>query len=158
MEKMQRRFKLNGHPGVHVLLCWKMNPSVDTSPQSRLFASKASVFELMEGEYMVKLKRRSLVIEPPPAAALHVTPAQAAAANTSGSTTATPSSPTGGKATPAPAKRRKLSVLGAMTQFKTPAAENCTAVEDQIASEISKFKAIEQTSCNEEKYMVGGFF
>ena len=107
---------------------------------------------------MVKLKRRSLVIEPPPAAALHVTPAQAPAANTSGSTAATPSSPTGGKATPAPAKRRKLSVLGAMTQFKTPAAENCTAVEDQIASEISKFKAIEQTSCNEEKYMVGGFF
>ena len=30
-EEMTKRFKLNGHPGLHVILCWKMNPSVDTT-------------------------------------------------------------------------------------------------------------------------------
>ena len=57
VEEMERRFKLKGHPGVHVLLCWKMNPSLDTSQQSQLFAFKSSVYELMEGEYMSKLRR-----------------------------------------------------------------------------------------------------
>ncbi|MDC0525961.1 hypothetical protein OAO87_03085 [bacterium] len=57
-EQMEQRFSMTGHPGKHVLLCWKMNPSVDTTKSGALFVHKPSVYELMQGEYTHKLRMR----------------------------------------------------------------------------------------------------
>ena len=57
-EQMTKRFSMSSHPGVHVLRCWKMNPSVDTTNGGALFNNKPSVFELMEGEYLHRLRLR----------------------------------------------------------------------------------------------------
>ena len=107
VEEMTKRFKLGGHPGTHVILCWKMNPSVDTTRSSALFTGKSAVFDLMEGEYMLKLKSRSIAIAAPappphtPAGTTEPAATTAPADRPAGAATATPQ--------PAAAKKRKLS-------------------------------------------------
>ena len=120
VEEMDRRFKLSGHPGVHVLLCWKMNPSVDTTKKSHLFNGKSASFELMEGEYLQKLKRRSLVVEPVVGLPSPTGARTGAAGNSADGNSPIPTTPGGTTRTSAllTPKRRKLSVLGAMGQFK----------------------------------------
>ena len=70
VEQLNKRFKLTGHPGKNTLLCLKMNPLVNTTSSAPLFQGKSSVHELMEGEYMHALKRRSMTMNyshgPPP--------------------------------------------------------------------------------------------
>ena len=56
--QMKTRFSIDSHPGKHVLLCWKINPALDTSEQSTIFLGKPSVYQLMEGEYLHKLRHR----------------------------------------------------------------------------------------------------
>jgi len=161
-EQMTKRFSMSSHPGVHVLRCWKMNPSVDTTKGGALFKNKPSVFELMEGEYLHRLRLRfqhafggaseatpalplALTATAPataPAAAPATAPATApaaapAAAPAPAPAVATPPAPSGGGYA---GGKRKLSILSAVQEFQTSAAANTTAVEDKIQSEISKFE------------------
>ena len=167
--QMAKRFKLNSHPGVHVTLCWKMNPSINTLAESPLFTGKPSVYQLMEGEYMSKLRMRFLagstgkratpttveVPVAPPLTHAQANPTDAGQA----AAAAVPARPAPSPAVASSKKRRKLSILDGVAQFTAAAAfVNTTAVEDQIAAEIKKFEALSVAAATDEKYIQGGFF
>ena len=176
VDQMAKRFNIGGHPGIHVLLCWKMNPSVDTSKSGALLGNQPSVHELMQGEYLYRMKIRynhsfgsgSANVGtplPPPIAGgavgggalvttLTTTPAAAtpAAATPAAATTAT-----GPVAQSSKSGKRKLLITGAMSQFQVSSHANDTAIEDQICKESEKLESLKLT-LDLEAYQKKGFF
>ena len=150
--QLEKRFNLNGHPGKDVLLCLKMNPLVNTSSSAApLFEGKSSVYELMEGEYMHVLKRRSMTIAGPSSSSAPApapTPKDSPAPNDS--------------AIQQPKKkaRKSLSVMGGLTEYNLSSAPNTTAIEDRISAEIAKFESIKVAlaAANDQKYVDSGIF
>ena len=168
--QMKKRFSIDSHPGKHVLLCWKINPALDTSEQSTIFLGKPSVYQLMEAEYMHKLRHRyqhSISASPSGSGTTATTVAPVLAPATAPPATAPASAPATAPApapsrppAPAPASgsKRKLSIINAYSAFALAPPSNETAVEDVIKSEISKFEALKIAAASEPKYKEGPFF
>eukprot|EP00966_Prymnesium_polylepis_P293436 6777468-Prymnesium_polylepis.1 len=58
--QLTTRFSLDTTPSKHVLLALKMNPSIDTTPESKQMAGKPAKCEMMEGEYRRALRRQAI--------------------------------------------------------------------------------------------------
>ncbi len=60
--EIEKRFKVDGTPDKHTLLALCMDPSVDTSDDQGIFATRHAAQELMMGEYRRRLLRRATLL------------------------------------------------------------------------------------------------
>ena len=117
VNELNKRFELNTMPNRHVLLALKMNPSLNTKPDSPQLLDKSAKAELMSAEYKRALRRQAILIfkqRSSAAAAPTLAPAAPtlapAAAATAPTAAATPGAATPAAATAVvapPSKRRK---------------------------------------------------
>ena len=142
--QLTTRFCLDTTPSKHVLLALKMNPSIDTGPDSKQMAGKTAKFEMTEAEYTRALRRQAIRTftanspAPAPAPAPAETPA-----------TETPAAAAEPAAAPPGAKRRKC-LLGAVAlEHATvvdltdhPHTEAPSKIDVMVKSEISKFEVL----------------
>jgi hypothetical protein len=156
--QLTTRFDLDTTPSKHVLLALKMNPSIDTGPDSRQMAGKSAKFEMMEAEYTRSLRRQAIRVHGSRAAAAAAAPTPAAdspapapapapAAETPAPAAAEPVAVPAG--VPAGMKRRKCllgtvamshAVLVDLTEPRD--TESPSKIDVIVKSEISKFEVI----------------
>ena len=62
-KQLTKRFELDTTPNKHVLLALKINPSVNTNPDSPQLKGKAAKAELMQAVYKRALRRQAILIQ-----------------------------------------------------------------------------------------------
>ena len=167
-KQLTKRFELDTTPNKHVLLALKINPSVNTNPDSPQLKGKAAKAELMQAEYTRALRRQAIFLKQRSSADA-ATIAAAAAARAAAATAAAPTpAPVAAAApTPAPAaaptpapvaaaaaapeaapavKRQRTGLLGAvMAQQQTAQPEGddtSSEIDKAVQSEINNFDMI----------------
>ena len=88
-KQLTKRFELDTTPNKHVLLALKINPSVNTNPDSPQLKGKAAKAELMQAEYTRALRRQAIFLKQRSSADA-ATIAAAAAARAAAATAAAP--------------------------------------------------------------------
>ena len=141
-EEANTRFSLKGVPDEHILLCLKMSPFVDTSPEGPF--GKRAAQELMQAVYMTKLRARqqyllSKLSKVAATSGATTTPSGAApsdaAPSSRAATSGAASSGVATAATAGPKKRQKIGAL-AMTMHassKAPMPSSETPLLDEVA-------------------------
>ena len=136
VEQATQRFQLNGTPNEHVLLCLKMSPFIDSSPDGEF--GKRATQELMAAVYKTKLRSRQLHL-------LSQTPSTSAAATTNAGSPAPPANPApqaAHGATTAGKKRQKIGALATTMYAASNKAAEQDASDQILKAEIEAYEKI----------------
>ena len=168
VKELTERFELNTTPNKHVLLALKMNPSVNTKPDSPQLNGKVAKGELMQAEYKRALRRQAIFLKQRLASTAAAPTAAPIAAPTAVPTAAPTAAPTATDAdattTATPPLKKRKNLLGAVMDSQSVPMEATggnSAIDNAVQSEVDNFdmismKILAEGSANE--YYKGELF